>query len=179
MVLRVVVGWLLSSMALLYAQEPGIMLGRFRLLPSLRFAGGYNSNVLYSNNNATGDTTWRITPEIRLKTNQVHWELDTGYHYSRQQYLETDIQNVDEHAADATFLLKSRRWSLKLEDLFLITKDPADAEILERIDRRQNRASAVYSIFSPGKDLEVMLGTPIKLKCSAACSIRSTLFRTW
>ncbi|MFX4543539.1 outer membrane beta-barrel protein, partial [Acinetobacter baumannii] len=49
-------------------QPKGIELGKFLLLPDVMVAGGYNSNVYTTTNNAKSDLFTRVVPSFRLQS---------------------------------------------------------------------------------------------------------------
>lgn len=135
----------------------GLHLGRFYLSPSLRLSAGVNSNPLFSNVAAETDEVFYINPGINLTANRQHLFFQTGYNFNHIQFLENDIQNSDNHHANIDILYRSNRWNFEVRDQYSLTSDPADDEILERLDRIDNEASGIVNYMSPSKDLETQL----------------------
>lgn len=136
----------------------GMHLGRLQITPSLRLTGGINSNPLFSDLNPESDFVFTVNPGIQLGTNRPRWNIGAGYNFNHIQYLETDVQDSDNHHADLNLLYRSYRWSAEASDKFDITNDAANSELLTQVGRTENRARFTLSYFAPSKDTEFRIG---------------------
>jgi hypothetical protein len=141
----------------LYAQPKGFRLGRFNLSPQLKSNFGMNSNPLFASSTPSADGFFIIEPRLVLAGKYNRFALKSEYNFTRLQYFNNPLQNSNGHNFDLTSEISSYRWRIETRERFQLTTDPADAEILERVRRRSNTASALFSYFTPSKDLEVNL----------------------
>ncbi len=135
-------------------RRTGFRLGKGMLHGALGMTHGYDSNALYSGENAQSDYVFRLIPGVDFNWQGAKFSLLSTYRFTFQKQATHNLQDNNAHRAkvEARYDL-SRRIRFSVENELDKTSDPADAEIPERVGRFTNRTEVEAIYQTPGQDL--------------------------
>jgi hypothetical protein len=137
-----------------------IRFGNFNILPTLLIKNTVDDNALYSDKGPQTDDILDIQPGINILGHGTKMDLMLGYNLGVHENIRFNVQDFISHKFSGEFYSKplGRRIFMRLADYLVKTSEPADIEILDKMNILDNEAAGEIGYVAPGEDLQVSFG---------------------